>query len=69
MKKRRAPPLRKALKSWWTLDRVIMGLSEAQCAKLLEIEREGAGRPRFLTRVYHRMSHLRREREHRELGI
>ncbi len=67
--KPRAQPLRAALRTWWTLDERIMDLSERQCAELLEIERESENRVRWLTRIYHRYSHLRREREHKELGI
>lgn len=45
-----------------------MGLTEQQCERLLELERAGKSRPRFIVRIYGRYSQLRREREHKEIG-
>jgi hypothetical protein len=51
------------LRSWWTLHRAIMGLDEQQCEQLLQAERVGQARERFMLRIRSRMDRLRKERE------
>lgn len=57
----------KALVSWWTLNAAIMDLSEQDCEQLLQAEKDGQARERFMLRIRSRLNRLRTDREKTEI--
>lgn len=57
------------LSSWKALNDAVRAMGEADCAVLLNREQRGSARKMFINRIYCRMSRVRRDREHRELGL
>lgn len=55
------------LRTWRSLLETIGGLTEEECQELLEYEREHAGRPQVLLRLYGRMNKLKTTRERKEI--
>lgn len=57
------------LRSKRTLDKFARTATEADCEKLLELEKAGRARPSLIERIHSRLNRMRRERERRELGV
>lgn len=55
------------LQSWEILNDFIVGASETECERLLEVEKKGRGRKNFLLRIHSRLNRMRYARERREL--
>jgi hypothetical protein len=55
------------LSSWVAMNEALKVLSEKDCWKLLEQEKNGRKRAQFMLRIHGRANKLRAERERREL--
>lgn len=55
------------LRTWRTMDAVVMTADEPTLRDLLEAEKTGKGRRLFLQRIYGRLSRVRAKREAAEL--
>ncbi len=53
--------------TWQELNHLLRGASEELCLKLLQEEKQGRKRERFLLRIHSRLNKLRGRREREEL--
>lgn len=56
------------LSNWYKLQEALMSSDEKGVAELLELERKGANRERFMRRIHSRLNRLRAERERAEIA-
>lgn len=56
-----------ALKSWGALNKALHSADEAECRRLLRLERRWKGRKVFLFRIYGRLNRVRAARERKAL--